>query len=251
MDAEKYLERIGLDLEPSHTREFLSRLQLAHVTSVPYENLDILQGRPISLDIPTLYEKVVVRRRGGYCFELNALFAALLRRLGFSVRDYLGRYLKGEVGIPLRRHRIIGVMLDGKELILDVGLGQSGPRTPLLLEEGLVQEQFGESYLFRRDPELGWVLHQLWGGEWVRLYSFTTEHQYEVDYIEPSFYCERHPDSPFNKKEIVALKTLSGRKTVDGRSFKVFSDGELVRILENMSDDRLRRVLYDEFGIDL
>jgi len=251
MDAEKYLRRIGLDLAPSHTREFLAQLQLAHVTTVPYENMDILLGVPLSLDIPDLYEKVVVRRRGGYCFELNALFAALLRSLGFSVRDYLGRYLKGEEGIPLRRHRIIGVMLDGEELILDVGLGQSGPRTPLLLREGLLQEQFGESYRFLRDPELGWVLHQLKAGEWVRLYSFTTEHQYEVDYIEPSFYCERHPDSPFNKKEIVALKTLSGRRTVDGRSFKVFSDGDLVSIEENMSDGRLYEVLRDEFGIAL
>ena len=248
MDAKKYFDRIGLSAEPSFTRDFLSDLQLAHVTTVPYENLDILLGKRIDLDVDAVYRKVVERHRGGYCFELNALLAALLRELGFTVCDYLGRFLKGECGIPLRRHRIIGVMLDGSEYILDVGLGQSGPRTPLILAEGLVQEQFGESYRFERDAELGWILLQLRDGEWQRLYSFTTEHQYEVDFIEPSYYCEKHPESPFNKKEIVALKTLDGRKTVDGRSFKVFSGETLLSIEENMSDERLLEVLKTEFG---
>ena len=249
MDVEKYFERIGLSSEPALSPEFLAALQLAHVTTVPYENLDILLGQPIDLSVDAVYRKVVENRRGGYCFELNALLAALLRDLGFSVRDYLGRFLKGESGIPLRRHRIIGVMLDGVECILDVGLGQSGPRIPLVLAEGLVQEQFGESYRFERDVELGWVLLQLRGEEWQRLYSFTTEHQYEVDFIEPSFYCERHPESPFNKKEIVALKTIDGRRTIDGRSFKVFSGETLISIEENMSDERLIEVLRNEFGI--
>ena len=249
MDVEKYFERIGLSSEPALSAEFLAALQLAHVTTVPYENLDILLGQPIDLSVDAVYRKGVENRRGGYCFELNALLAALLRDLGFSVRDYLGRFLKGESGIPLRRHRIIGVMLDGVECILDVGLGQSGPRIPLVLAEGLVQEQFGESYRFERDVELGWVLLQLRGEEWQRLYSFTTEHQYEVDFIEPSFYCERHPESPFNKKEIVALKTIDGRRTIDGRSFKVFSGETLISIEENMSDERLLEVLRNEFGI--
>ena len=249
MDVQKYFERIGLSSEPTPSPEFLAALQLAHVTTVPYENLDIILGEPLDLSADAVYRKVVENHRGGYCFELNALLAALLRELGFSVRDYLGRFLKGESGIPLRRHRIIGVAFDGVECILDVGLGQSGPRIPLVLAEGLVQEQFGESYRFERDAELGWILLQQRGEEWNRLYSFTTEHQYEVDFVEPSFYCERHPDSPFNKKEIVAIKTIDGRKTVDGRTFKVFSGENLLSIEENMSDERLFEVLNTEFGI--
>ncbi len=251
MNTEKYLERIGLDCETSHTFDFLSRLQLAHVTTVPYENLDIIEGIPLELSPDALYNKVVERHRGGYCFELNALFAKLLRSLGFSVRDYLGRYLKGEEGIPLRRHRIIGVSLDGMEYILDVGLGQAGPRTPLRLEEGVLQEQFGESYRFERDKELGWLLMQLSHGEWIRLYSFTDEHQYEIDFIEPSFYCERHPTSPFNKKAIVALKTLDGRKTLNDREFKIFSDFELTHTEESVTDARFVEILVNEFGITL
>ena len=251
MNTEKYLERIGLDCAPTHTLDFLSRLQLAHVTTVPYENLDIINGIPLELSPDALYNKVVERRRGGYCFELNALFANLLRSLGFSVRDYLGRYLKGEEGIPLRRHRIIGVILDGIEYILDVGLGQSGPRMPLRLEEGVLQEQLGESYRFERDKELGWILTQLSHGEWIRLYSFTEEHQYEVDFIEPSFYCERHPSSPFNKKAIVALKTLDGRKTLNDRDFKIFSASELIHTEEAVTDARLAEILANEFGIIL
>ena len=249
MIIKDYLTRIGLDIEPTCTYEFLKRLQYAHVTTVPYENLDIISGKSIDLAAEAVYEKVVVGRRGGYCFELNALLSSLLRRLGFEVRDYLGRYLKGEAGIPLRRHRIIGVLLDGREYILDVGLGNSGPRTPLLLEIGTVQEQFGESYRFERDDELGYILCQCADGKWERLYSFTTEHQYEIDFVEPSFYCEKHPDSPFNKKAIVAMKTEDGRKTVADRDYKVFSGGELVHLEENIGDARFYEILTKEFGI--
>ena len=251
--APSFFVRIGMpaDTPTEPTPELLSEVHYRAALSVPYENLDILDGKRISLDRDALFDKIVTRARGGYCFEVNALLEHMLREMGFSVRSCLARFLRGESTVPLRRHRIAIVTLNGEKYFCDIGIGQSAPRLPLLLKEGIIQEQFAEKYRFLLDGELGWVLYDLHQGQWRKFISFTEEKQYEVDYVEPSFYCEAHPDSPFNKKAMVAIKTADGRKTVDGRDFKIFKGTELVRIEENMSEERFWEVLSSEFGIIL
>ena len=251
MNVKEYLSRIGLSGAcPSLSYEFLCRLQYAHVTHVPYENLDIVEKIPLSLEHDDIFDKVVTKNRGGYCFELNCLFSAFLRELGFSTRDFLGRFLRGESSIPVRRHRIIAVDLDGVTYICDVGMGQSAPRYPLILKEGIIQEQFGETYKFEHDDFHGWVLYDLHKGEWRKFYSFTEDRQLDIDFIHPSFYCEKHDASPFNKGVMVAIKTENGRKAINVRDFKIFVGGDLSYIEENMTDERLLEVLKNEFGIE-
>ena len=251
MDVLKYLERIGVpqnaDLQPTYA--LLEQLQLAHITSVPYENIDIIHGVPLSLDCDALYDKIVVRHRGGYCFELNCLFEKLLKSLGYSTVSYFARFWRGESGVPLRRHRVIAAFVEGKTYIADVGIGSQAPRIPLLLEEGLVQEYFGESYRFERDDTFGWVLYELRGGEWQKYFSFTEEVQLENDFVAISYYCEHHPDSKFNKAYMVAMKTEEGRRSVDGNVYKEFLGTELVCLEENMSAARTAEVLENRFGL--
>ena len=251
MDTKSYLERIGIVREalPAPSYDWLRELQLSHIYSVPYENIDIIEGVPLSLDTDALYEKVVERGRGGYCFELNSLFEKLLASLGFNTVSYFARFWRGEEGIPQRRHRVIAVFLDGKTYIADVGIGSPAPRIPLLLREGLVQEYFGESYRFERDEKFGWVLYELRHGEWQKYFSFTKDPQLDLDFEAISYYCEHHPKSKFNKGYIVALKTPEGRKCVDGDTYKVFVGSELSYIEEEMSDERRREIFEKEFGI--
>ena len=250
MNTKRYLERIGInraDLTPSC--ELLRELQLAHIYSVPYENIDIIDGVPLSLDTDSLYKKIVERGRGGYCFELNSLFEKLLSSLGFKTVSYFARFWRGEIGLPLRRHRVIAVFIDGVTYIADVGIGSPAPRIPLLLREGLVQEYFGESYRFERDAAYGWVLYELRHGEWQKYFSFTEDPQLDLDFEAISYFCEHHPRSKFNKDYIVALKTPEGRKCVDGDTYKVFRSAELSYIEEEMSDERRREIFKKEFGI--
>ena len=251
MNTLAYFERIGLapDQALKLDFEFLKLLHYQHFTSVPYENLDILNGTPISLKVDDIYNKVVTRRRGGYCFELNCLFCALLNQLGFSTVNFLARFLLNESDVPIRRHRVIGVKLEGKTYICDVGTGRQAPRYPLELTENLVQEQFGETYKFVKEDFLGWVLLELHKGEWQKVYSFTEEPQHEVDFIPPSFYCEKHPASPFNKTMIISLKTKTGRKTINDKEYKEFQGDEVVLIKPDLSDEELNRILKDEFSI--
>lgn len=250
MNTAAYLNRIGLSTEDvSYSYEFLCKLQYAHCTQVPYENLDILDGIPISLETEDVFDKVVTRGRGGYCFELNGLLGALLSELGFSARSFLGRFLRNETTIPVRRHRVVAVACEGKTYICDVGMGQSAPRHPLLLQADLVQEQFGETYKFEKDDFHGWVLYDLHNGQWRKFYSFTEENQLDIDFVLPSFYCEKHEASPFNKTVMTAIKTENGRKAINDRDFKIFANDQLTYIEENMTDSRRLEVLEKEFGI--
>ena len=220
-----YLDRIRYTGPRGRTPETLAALQYAHVTSVPYENLDIIRGIPLSMKVGDLYEKVVTRGRGGYCFELNGAFGWLLRALGFEVTDYAGRFL-ADAGaeIPQRRHRVLVANCAGERYICDVGVGIVAPRWPLRLVRGEVQEQrSGEAYRVEWDDFYGHVIHQRFRGIWQPFYSFTEEPQADVDFIMPSFYCERHPDSLFNKEYMVSLKTPDGRMTLDGNVFKVYA----------------------------
>ena len=126
--------RLGLSVPGSLTpdRKNLFQLQQAFLMTVPYENLDILAGIPLSLSEDALFDKLVTRRRGGYCFEINGFFAVLLRSIGYTVTEYLARYLRGETAIPMRRHRVLRVTAnDGSEWIVDAGIGQESFRQPL------------------------------------------------------------------------------------------------------------------------
>ncbi len=248
----KFFVRIGMspDTKIEKTYEFLKEVQYNCVTKIAYENLDILNKKPLSLENDDLFEKIVEKGRGGYCFEVNGLLAYMLREAGFEVNEHFARYLRGENGIPMRRHRILAVKCDDGVYFCDIGVGQPAPKYPVKIEEGLIQTQFDEQYKFDYDNTHGWILSDLYEGQWRKFVSFTEEKQYIVDFVQPSFYCENHPDSPFNKAPMIAIKTENGRKTVDGRTFKVFDGKELVHIEENMDDERFFEVLEKEFFIN-
>lgn len=251
LDIAAYLERIGMpsDVKVEPSLAFLREVTYRQVTTIPYENLDILAGKPLSLSPEGLFEKMVVRRRGGFCFEVNALLSYVLKQIGFEVRDCFARFLKGETELPARRHHVLAVTCPEGVYLADVGVGVRAPRYPVKIEEGLVQEQLGERYVFRRDPELGWILCELRDGERQRLFSFTTELQLMSDFAPMSYFCEKHPDSIFNKSIMVAIKTADGRKTLNGREFKVFVGDAPILIESDLSDGRLRDVLAKEFGL--
>lgn len=244
----KYFERIGLEMPEELTpdSELLKRLHYAHCTTVPYENLDILRGIPLPMEPEGLYRKIVEQGRGGYCFELNGLFRWLLRQLGYKVTDYAARYLRGERELPMRRHRVLKVEATDGVWCCDVGIGEVCQRYPLRLIEGLEQSQFDECYRFDRDELLGWVLMDRRHGQWRQFYSFTEEPQLDKDFIALSFYCEKHPDSPFIHQEMFSLKTAEGRVTLDGHTLREFR-GEDVQTRQ-YGDGELAEA-YARFGL--
>lgn len=248
MDVKRYFARLGLayspDLKPDSA--LLKRIHLAHCTHVPYENIDMLKTVPTSLSEEALFSKIVLQSRGGLCFELNGSLGNLLRALGYGVTDYAARYLRGESTIPMRRHRVLKVEAIDGTWLCDVGIGEVAQREPIEMKEGPEQSQFGETYKLTKEDFLGWVLWDFHKGSWRKFYSFTEEPQLTVDYEAANFYCEKHPDSPFNKCEMFALKTLTGRITLDGNIYKEF-DGDKVTVTEISEEEK--PVFYGKFGL--
>jgi arylamine N-acetyltransferase len=249
MDTALYLKRIGFNGPVSHDYETLKKLQHCHMLSVPYENLDILAGTPIKLDTESLYEKIVVRRRGGYCFELNGAFKALLCELGFQVTDCMARFLKNETQIPMRRHRVLKVSCGDGLFLCDVGVGMINSIYPVRLDTGDLQNIGNEQYRITKDDFLGTVLHQCIDGVWDRLFAFTDEPQLDIDFIMPSFYCEKHPDSPFIKAYMLAILTgFGGKNSVNGDALAYWDENGKHKVtIEN--EDMRKEAFEKYFGL--
>ena len=230
--------------------QLLSDIQYHFAAAVPYENLDILAGIPLSLEEADLYDKIVVRHRGGYCFEVNGFLTAWLRSMGYDVTEYMARYLRGETSIPMRRHRVLVVTcMDSSRWIVDAGIGQAAFRRPLPFVEGAEATISGETYHVVKKDFYGWVIEDWHNEAWRPFYGFTEEVQLNQDYVMPSFWCEKHPDSPFIKANMLSLKTETGRVTLDGNTFRQF-DGDTVTEKE-LTDAEIPTILDTVFGIRL
>ena len=245
-----YLKRIGFTGTPKLDFETLHALQRLHLQAVPYENLDVMRDIPISLDVDDIYEKIVTRGRGGWCFELNAIFAWLLRGIGFKVTDLMARFLRDETTIPMRRHRVLIVTCAGADYLCDVGVGGVVPREPLPFVSGKVSRQNGEKYILEEEDFLGYVLYEWRHDTWRKIYSFTEEPQLESDFVATSYYCEKYPESFFRTKDMVHIFTEDGRKSVAGREIKLFSPGD-VEVLTPATDAEYHKLLEQHFGIRL
>lgn len=207
LDLGAYLERIGVADASAPTLDTLRALQRGHVTRIPFENLEIALGRPIALGVPELQDKLVRRRRGGYCFEHTALFAAALERLGFGVTALLGRVQMGSDKLRPATHALLLVTTaesaeDGRRWLCDVGFGQ-GPLAPLEFVDGAEADQDGWGYRLERHPDEAvpgvqeWSLHQRGPEGWVHRHTFLLAAAYPIDYEVGNHYVSTSARSPF------------------------------------------------------
>jgi N-hydroxyarylamine O-acetyltransferase len=213
LDLEAYLARIGHTGVLGHldpTIETLNALHRAHVLSIPFENLDILLGRPIRLDLESLQAKMVDGRRGGYCFEHNSLFAAVLEHLGFEVTGLAARVRMGDHRSTPRTHMILAVDIAGTRWLADVGFGGDTLLDPIPFDEHEAVQQ--EAWAFRLIEEGGVrVLRGLRSDGWMDLYAFTEEPQLPVDFEVGNHYTSTSPRSPFVTKVIAQRSGLEER----------------------------------------
>jgi N-hydroxyarylamine O-acetyltransferase len=243
IDTDRYLERISYRGPTAPTLEALRQLHLAHLTTVPFENLSVRRGEPIVLDPEGLFEKIVLRRRGGFCYELNGLFAVLLDALGFRVSRLAGRV--GPAGIPFD-HMALRVELD-EPWLADVGFGDSF-LLPLRLEDRRPQEG-GCGRRYRIDPaDGGLLLVREEQQEWKRQYLFTLESWPLIAFADGCRHHQTSPSSSFTQKTVVSRATERGRITLSERRLIVTSDGNRSET-ELLDEPEVARVLAEHFGI--
>lgn len=248
MDIPAYLKRINYQGSREPTAQTLHDLHVAHQLSVPFENLSIFLGEPIALDEEALFRKIVVRRRGGFCYELNGLFAALLRELGFTVAMLSAgvAHSKGMFG-PEFDHMVLMVSLE-RRWLADVGFGDSF-REPLLLDEPTEQRQNGRAY--RIAPEGPYrILRRRDGvGGWRARYRFTLQAHQMADYQGMCLFHQTSPESPFTQRRTCSLATPAGRITLTERRLirTEANDEREERVLT--SEDEYESILREQFGI--
>lgn len=247
MDIEAYLERIDYHGPTSPSAETLRALHVAQLRTVPFENLSIHADEPIVLDDEALFTKIVARRRGGFCYEANGLFAALLRALGFNV-TMLSAEVAGKERdsySPPFDHMALMVTLEDRWLA-DVGFGDSFLE-PLLLDEKGEQLQPPDAFRIDRDGDYRIVMRRE-AGEWKPNYRFTL-HGYEyADFAEMCRYHQTSRDSHFTQKRICSRATEAGRITL--------SDMRLIETTDRhreettlASQTEYDSVLREKFGI--
>src|SRR6478609_4781709 len=198
MKLSAYFDRIGYRGPWQANLASLSALTLAHSQSIPFENLDVLLGRPISLDPDALFQKLVVERRGGYCFEQNGLFLEVLRELGFNVAPISARVRlqRPRDFTPPRTHVFLRVELDGESWLTDVGVGGVSLTSPLRLAAREEQATLHEPR--RILQEGGRLYHQLrFGADWQDVCEFTLEEMPPIDREVGNWFTSAHPDSHF------------------------------------------------------
>jgi N-hydroxyarylamine O-acetyltransferase len=247
MNTESYLKRINYDGPLTPTAETLRDLQVAHLRNVPFENLSIHKGEPIVLSDEALFTKIVEQRRGGFCYEMNGLFAALLRALGFEVSMLAAGVVHSEGVIgPEFDHMTLMVTLDERWLV-DVGFGDSFME-PLLLDERGEQVRANGRY---RIVESGkyLMLERADGADWKRQYRFTLQPHEFADYEEMCRYHQTSPESHFTKGRICSRATRDGRVTLS--DMRLITTSGLGQRQEQQleAQEEYDRILREQFGI--
>jgi arylamine N-acetyltransferase len=255
LDLAGYFERIDYHGAADPTLDVLQALVTAHTQVIPFENLDPLVGVPVDdLSPEALTDKLVRRRRGGYCYEHNGLMGYVLEELGFGVRRFGARVVwtvPEGAPVPSMTHTLLGVTLPGgmQLYLVDVGFGGQTATSPLLLETGTVQQTTLEPYRLqnRRD---GLVLQALIRGEWQSLYEFATRTAPPIDLKVASWYVSTHPSSHFVTSLMVSLVTAEGRCNLSGRNLAIHRGGATEKIhLEDAS--AVVDALIERFGINV
>jgi N-hydroxyarylamine O-acetyltransferase len=226
LELESYLDRVGYRGALAADEETLTALHRAHLAAIPFENLDVMLGRGIAVDLPSVEAKLVAARRGGYCFEQNVLFGAVLQRLGYRVDRLLAR-----TGDPVehprpRSHLVLRVGAGDRLWLADVGFA-SGLLEPLALREDEPRRQGAWHYRLVRGEDGAWRLRESGTeGVWTTLMTFTDEPQYPVDVEVANYNTATNPNSPFTQRCILVRKDYTSVRGLRGRELTVERPGQ-------------------------
>ena len=250
----EYFDRVSYTGPTEPTIGVLTALVAAHNRSIPFENLDPLMGTPVvDLSPEALVDKLVRRRRGGYCFEQNGVMAHVLSQLGFGVDVLGGRVVWMSDGdeLPAQTHQALAVSVPGEDgrYLVDVGFGGQTLTSPIRLELDTVQQTRHEPYRIREHGD-GLVLESEIRGKWEPLYLFSTRPFPVIDRRVGSWYVSTYPKSGFVTGLSVALITDDERWNLRGRNLAIHGKGGSERIRFEAASDVVN-ALSERFGIDL
>ncbi|WP_224250059.1 arylamine N-acetyltransferase family protein [Hyalangium gracile] len=252
IDLNAYLRRIGFTLGVRPTLEVLKALVLLHARAIPFENLNPLLGLPVPLDPASLERKLILERRGGYCFEHNLLFKHALEAIGFDVHGLAARVLwnQPEDAVTARGHMLLRVNLDGQPSIVDVGFGGMTLTGVLRLEPGVEQATPHEPFRFV-EAAGDYRLQAQVRGEWKTLYRFDLQEQFQPDYEVTNYYLSTHPRSHFRTGLIAARVEPDRRYALRNTQLSIHHLSGATEQRHLTSAAELRETLERDFRVKL
>lgn len=241
-----YLDRIGFEGTARPDIDTVTQMMRRQLMTVPFENLDVQAGQIVSLVPEDIVNKIVGRQRGGYCYEVNGLFAMALQALGVPYQFVACR----PMFYPARRpktHMALVLTLDGVQWLVDLGFGSYGIRQPMRLDRsGQAVQQDHDQFKLTQSGE-NHLLQALAEGQWLNQYEFNLSPQEWIDFAPANYLNSTHPEAIFVQKLLIIVHTLTGRKILLGDQFKTIEPQGVQQ--QAVPADQKEGVLLREFGL--
>ncbi|WP_339716562.1 arylamine N-acetyltransferase [Cyclobacterium amurskyense] len=247
-----YFKRIGYEGKAEKNLDTIKKLHYLHPQAIPFENINPFTEEPVVLTLPAVFEKMVKQGRGGFCFEQNLLFGAVLNTIGFDVVGLSARVfweiVVGEV--RPRDHMLLLLSLDGVKYLLDVGFGSASFSAPLVLNKEGIQNTGDYEYRISYVSEFHYLEIKI-KNDWKLMHRFGLEHQMLPDYEVVSWYLCTHPTSVFIKDLMVARSFQGGRYTLFNNQFTVHKKNEASTKKKLDTAEEIMDVLKEKMLINL
>lgn len=244
---DRYFERIGYQGNAKADPSTLKALMRSQLFSVPFENLDVQAGKIVSLVPEEIVEKILGHRRGGYCYEVNGLFAMALESLGISYQFIAARPMFYPVRRP-RTHMAIVAKVEGEMWLCDLGFGSYGIREPMRLSMLDTEvRQDNDFYMLSKTNEHEYLLKARIDGEWSNQYGFDLSPQEWIDFVPANHFNSTHPDTIFVQKLLVVLHNPAGRDILLDDVLKTVHNGETTK--RKVSSEERLLLLKNKFGL--
>ncbi|RFB71163.1 MULTISPECIES: arylamine N-acetyltransferase [unclassified Herbaspirillum] len=246
-DLSAYFRRIGYTGSATANATTLQALMRRQLFSVPFENLDVQAGKIVSMVPENITNKLLRSRRGGYCYEVNGLFAMALAALGISYRFVAARPMFYPVRRP-RTHMALVAEVEGRHWLCDLGFGSYGIRAPMdldVLDTEVAQDS--DTFRLSRDAFGNYLLQAKVEGEWANQYGFDLSPQEWIDFVPANYLNSTHPDAIFVQKLLVVLHQPDGRLILLGDMFKTVMNGRVEK--RQLTEEELVQVLENRFGL--
>ena len=245
---QQYFDRIGFQKSGKADIATITDMMRCQLFTVPFENLDVQAKKVVSLIPEEIVRKILHKRRGGYCYEVNGLFAMALQAMGIPYQFVAARPMFYPVKRP-KTHMALVLTLDGIRWLCDLGFGSYGIRAPMRLDLLDVQvKQDSDTFMLTMSDSHEYVLKAMVDGEWVNQYAFDLSRHEWIDFVPANYLNSTHPDAVFVQKLLIVLHDQAGRKILFGDTLKIVKNGQTEQ-RTILPDDRIS-MLSREFDLD-
>lgn len=253
MDLDAYFARIGYDGTREPDLATLTAIIGHHAATIPFEAIDVLLGKGIDIAPSAIFEKLVTRKRGGYCFEQNGLLLQVLTTLGFEAKVRLARVLwmrPADAPPPLATHMALIARIDGRDYLADTGFGNGTPTIPLALDTEETQPTPLETFRLRTSPD-GNVLEMRVGDHWSPVYEVVAGHPEAHDLADANLFTSTHPESRFRRDLMLARATAEARLLLLGNRLMIRPGKGGAEVHTLASTEALAEAIETTFGLEV